>query len=304
MTFNLSSKTFFIKEKNTMKLKTLLLIVAILCVSLFVVACNGEETTAANDDPQGGDVTTTAKAVTTTKKATTTKKTTVTTTTVTTTLDPNYKTKLPAKLPDGSTFDIHTRIGLDAEADYVKFASSESKIAGITWITSGGVYGGALKFACNMTLNNGAGNRAEGNLELLDPFLPEGIKGVMWYVDFSGVDADPAKNGMCTSVTINGNTYRSKLDANVADSGKGWYYKDGAWVETQAVNACRMEIPAQFKGWLYVPITSYNGAGDLYDAATKTGLGNVFVQNMNLYTDHYVYSDSKFIIYDEIVFVK
>ena len=296
MTFNLSSKTFFIKEKNTMKLKTLLLIVAILCVSLFVVACNGEETTAANDDPQGGDVTTTAKAVTTTKKATTTKKTTVTTTTVTTTLDPNYKTKLPAKLPDGSTFDIHTRVGLDSIDDYVAVNGNFTDMA---FTETGAIYGKAI----SMKVDPAKNSRIEAYVDILDPFTPEGVKGIMWYVDFSAAVPVEGK-AMCTSTTINTNTYRSKVVDGVEGSGKGYYYKDGAWVETQAINACRMEIPSQFKGWVYVPITSYNGAGDLFDAATKTGLGNVFVQNIRLYTDHYDYATSGAVIFDEVVYVK
>ena len=52
-----------------MKLKTLLLVVAILCVSLFVVACGEDETTTAGENPDG-----TTAAATTTKE--TTKKTT------------------------------------------------------------------------------------------------------------------------------------------------------------------------------------------------------------------------------------
>ena len=276
-----------------MKLKTLLFVVAILCVSLFVVACGEDETTTAE---QGDNTTTAATTKATTKKTTKERTTVATTTTVTTTLDPNYKNILPAKLPDNSTYDIHTRIGLDAEADIMAISGN---YANGKFTTTGAIYGGAW----SMELDTVKNSRMEAYVDLLDPFTPEGVKGIMWYVDFSAVAPAEGKE-MCTSTTINTNAYRSKLDANVAGSGIGYYYKDGAWVETQAINACRMQIPSQFKGWVYVPITSYNGAADLFDAGTKLGLGNVFVQNIRLYTDHYVFEAGKPIIFDEIIYVK
>ena len=291
-----------------MKLKTLLLVVAILCVSLFVVACGDDETTTAD---QGANTTTAATTKATTKKTTAERTTKATTTTVTTTLDPNYKNVLPAKLPDNSTYDIHTRIGLDAEADLMSFEGA--KYANLEWPTSGGAYGGCIKFGCHQTVNNGGPNRAEGTVNLLDPFLPEGVKGIMFYVDASGLTPNGAggvpEGHVAFSVTIGANTYRSNKNGN--GTAKGYYYKDGAWVETTNANACRMVVPDKFKGFIYVPITEYwksgktDSAADLYDAATGLGLGNVFVEKMNLYTEGYDYAAAgAYVIFDEIVFVK
>ena len=61
-----------------MKLKTLLMVVAMLCVSLFVVACGGgDDTTATPGTNAPGATTTKAQTTktTTTKKTTTAKKT-------------------------------------------------------------------------------------------------------------------------------------------------------------------------------------------------------------------------------------
>ena len=103
---------------HTMKLKTLLLVVAILCVSLFVVACGDDvETTAGGE----GEATTTEATTTvaTTTKATTTKKTTTATTTAAATGIPSELTSLlPTKLPDNTTPDILHRISFDTEDDY------------------------------------------------------------------------------------------------------------------------------------------------------------------------------------------
>ena len=284
-----------------MKLKTLLLVLAILCVSLFVVACGDEDTTTTTaETPEN----TTAAATTTketTTKATTTKKTTVTTTTVTTTLDPNYKNLLPAKLPDGSTFDIHTRIGLDSADDYVNISGNYQNLK---FTTDGAIYGNGLSMEVNPA---DSAPRVQAFIDLLDPFTPEGVKGIMWHVDFSAA-APVADKPMCTSTTINVNNYRANHGG--AGTAKGYYFKDGAWVETTNVNACRMEIPANFKGWVYIPLSEYwksgstDSAGDLYDAGTKLGLGNVFVQNIRLYTDGYEMVAGKPIIFDEVLYLK
>ena len=107
---------------------------------------------------------------------------------------------------------------------------------------------------------------------------------------------------LCASVTLNGNDYR----ANMADHGSvGYYYKDGAWVETKNVNACRMEVPAGFCGWIYVPATSYcdSNKNPVVDANGK--FNDIAVENMRCYTDGYVYTDAaeNYIIFDEIIYV-
>ena len=281
-----------------MKLKTLLMIIAMLCISLFAVACGGgdDTTTAAGTDAPAA--TTTAKETTkktTTKKTTTTK---ATTTTVTTTLAPDYMTKLPASLPNNQTFEIHTRIGLDTADDYLSIDGH--KFTNMTWDAQG-IYGGSCNFACD--LEDG---RAECTVSLADSISPLGMKGVMWYIDFSRVDPNTAKNGPCTSITLGKNTYRSNLgDGSAAGLGQatGYYYLNGEWVTTTNVNSCRMEVPHGFKGWVYVPLTSYNGAGELYDGTTGVGIEGKWINAINLYTDYYTYSDAKTLTFDEILFV-
>ena len=285
-----------------MKLKTLLMVVAMLCVSLFVVACGGGDDTTATPGTQAPGATTTKAQTTTTKKTTKTTTSKVTTTTVTTTLSPDFFTKIPAKLPNNETYEIHTRYGLDAENDYLSFTGE--KYTNLQWINNG-IYGNAISFACSMTADKGNPNRAEGTLNLMDPLQMQGVKGVLWYVDFSKLSKNPAQtnvgDGVCTSVTLEGNTYRSNLGGNGTST--GYYLKDGEWVQTTNVNACRMNVPDKFAGWLYVPLSSYGGAGDLYDATT--GIGNEkFITKFNLYTDGYTYTDQASVVFDEIIFVK
>lgn len=284
-----------------MKLKVLLLVIAILCLSVFVVACGEDDTTTAGETPDG-----TTTAATTTKE--TTKKTTkvtsckCTTTVATTTIVPaELIAKLPAKLPDNSTYDIHTRIGLDAEADYLSISGNYQNLK---FTADGAIHGNGLSMEVNPA---DSAPRVQAFIDLLDPFMPEGVKGIMWHVDFSAaapVDGKP----MCTSTTINVNNYR----ANHGGTGtaKGYYYKDGAWVETTNVNACRMEIPNNFKGWVYIPLSEYwksgssDASGDLFDASTKLGLSNVIISNIRLYTDGYEMVAGKPIIFDEVLYVK
>ena len=286
-----------------MKLKTLLLVVAILCVSLFVVACGEDETTTAGENPDG-----TTAAATTTKATTkkTTKETTtkVTTTTVTTTLDPNYKNLLPAKLPDNSAIDILHRIGFDSEDE---FLLANANATNKEFTATGALYGKAFRFSSIMS-RSGTARRGEAYMDVMDPFEVTGIKGVLWYIDFSDVEVDPAvTTGLCTSVTFNTNNYRS--NKNGVGTAKGYYYKDGVWTETSNVNACRMAVPEKFKGWVYVPMGEYwaagktDASGDLYDT-NGIGLGNVIVSNFRVYTDGYTYSDDHYVLVDELIYVK
>ena len=76
----------------------------------------------------------------------------------------------------------------------------------------------------------------------------------------------------------------------------------GTWFQTSNVNACRMEIPANFVGWIYIPSTSFYGSDEA--AGLGETFGDIFVMNMRCYTDGYVYSADNYIIFDEIVFIK
>jgi hypothetical protein len=107
---------------------------------------------------------------------------------------------------------------------------------------------------------------------------------------------------MCASVTLNGNNNRSNGPANSAGSAVAYYFDGNAWVQTTNVTSCRLEIPNNFAGWIYVPSSSF------FDKVSGTALGDtfgdIFLTSMRCYTDGYVYSAENYIIFDEIVFVK
>ena len=189
---------------------------------------------------------------------------------------------MPQTLPDGSNFDILTRLMCcDKEEDYLIKGNS----AGSTKFVSeadGAIYGNAVRFAA----------KADS-------------KGILFYVDFSNV-AIKEGTKMSASVTINTNSIRSQGPDKTEGSGTGYYYLDGVWKETHNIKSCRMEIPDNFKGWVYVPATSFTQSSDglYWDSATGCFNDNFFVDNMRCYTDGYVYSADNWIIFDEITFVK
>ena len=130
----------------------------------------------------------------------------------------------------------------------------------------------------------------------------DGVRGILFWVDMSHVKKLEDKP-LCVSVTLNNNSYR----ANKADNGSvGYYYKDGAWFETKNVNACRMEVPDGFCGWIYIPATSFVLNSDKSPAVDEQGkFIDITVNNMRCYTDGYAYGtdDTTYIIFDEIIYV-
>lgn len=211
------------------------------------------------------------------------------------------KAVMPVSLPDFSQYEIVTRLmTLDRGADdYVIQGNSQGSVKFISEV-EGAIYGQGIKVNA---IDDGGTKRTEFTIVPLEDVVINDAKGVMFYVDFSNVQVDPEKP-MCASVTINDNAYRAKgpNGGNGDKTGIGYYYQAGTWVETGNVNACRMEIPANFAGWIYIPSTTF------YDGTNKVGLGetfgDIFVMNMRCYTDGYVYSADNYIIFDEIVFVK
>lgn len=211
------------------------------------------------------------------------------------------KAVMPVSLPDFSEYEIVSRaMCFDAGIDeYVVAGNSQGSTTFISEV-EGAIFGQAVKMAAK---NDSKDDRAEIEVTPLADMDISTAKGVMFYVDFSNVVDNPDKP-MCTSVTINTNSYRAKgpNGGNGDRSAIGYYYQAGTWVETANVNACRMEIPANFAGWVYIPATSF------YDGTNKVGLGetfgDIFVMNMRCYTDGYVYSADSYIIFDEIVFIK
>ena len=211
------------------------------------------------------------------------------------------KAVMPVSLPDFSTYEIVTRaMAFDLGADdYVVAGNSKGSTTFVTE-AEGAVYGQAVKMA---GINDAGSNRAEIEITPLGDMDISTAKGVMFYVDFSNVVDNPEKP-QCASVTINTNKYRAKgpNNGNGDGSAVGYYYVAGTWVQTSNVNACRMEIPANFAGWIYIPSTSFYGSDEA--AGLGETFGDIFVMNMRCYTDGYTYSADNYIIFDEVVFVK
>ena len=210
---------------------------------------------------------------------------------------------MPSFLPDLSSYEIVTRaMCFDrGEEDYFIEGNSAGG-ASFVDVSGGAIYGKAVKIAA--IADSGSG-RAE--IQIL-PFGDMDIstaKVVMFYVDFSNVaSSGDATKPMCTSVTINTNKYRAKgPNGGNGDSSAVAYYFDGInWVQTTNVNACRQQIPENFKGWVYIPSTTFYGSDE--KAGLGETFGDIFVENMRCYTDGYTYSADNYIIFDEIVFVK
>ncbi len=211
------------------------------------------------------------------------------------------KAVMPVSLPDYSTYEIVTRaMSFDAGVDeYVVGGNSKG---GTTFVTEaeGAVFGQAVKMAA---ISDKGDSRTEIEVTPLADMDISTAKGIMFYVDFSNVLPADGKQ-MCASVTINTNKYRAKGPNNGNGDGSaiGYYYMAGTWVQTSNINACRMEIPANFAGWLYIPSTSFYGSDEA--AGLGETFGDIFVMNMRCYTDGYTYSADNYIIFDEIVFIK
>ena len=241
-----------------MKLRTLLAVLSLLFLATAFAACRegGDNTLSPLSSKTAPSVT--LAFYTTVSGRNTTKAKTLATTVTTTPPDPpelpsEYFAILPDSLPDGAAFEIHTRFGLDDSYYYSTLGSTQC--SNITWDSTYAIYGNALSFACNIKPDY---VRAQCYVDLFDYCVPVGARGIMWYVDFSRVDPDPNWEGPCASISLNGNAYRSRQIDGVSE-GVGYYYQNGEWVPTVSVNACRMQLPKSFVGWVYVPLTSYNG---------------------------------------------
>ncbi|NLW73854.1 MAG: hypothetical protein GX057_03025 [Clostridiales bacterium] len=222
-----------------------------------------------------------------------------------------YKVLLPAQLPDGSPIENFVRpmcldetFDSDGVGEHYMISGNSSPQAKFVTIQEGALYGTALNISA---YGQSVDKRAEVEVMPLDPVSPVGAKGVLFWVDFSNTDiqTDTSKAyKYCASVTFNKNDFRANKDNN---GSIGYYYQNGKWVETKNINACRMELPDQFMGWVYIPATSYIRTSDKSSIADDEGRFTDFalITNMRLYTDGYVYTDSpdKYIIFDEILFV-
>ncbi|MBQ9079702.1 MAG: hypothetical protein IJY27_01370 [Clostridia bacterium] len=210
------------------------------------------------------------------------------------------KAVMPATLPDNSTYEIVSRtMCFDRGAeDYFVEGNSKGSVSFVDDL-NGAVYGQAIKFAAKADSNDA---RGEIQVAPFEDVLTQNCKGVLFYVDFSNVIPTGEADKMCASVTINTNDIRAQGPEKATGSGIGYYYTGTEWVQTSNINACRMLIPDNFAGWIYIPASSF------YDKNASAGVGEVFgdifVVNMRCYTDGYVYSTDNYIIFDEITFVK
>lgn len=208
---------------------------------------------------------------------------------------------MPDKLPDGAEFEIVSRtMCFDRGAE--EYFIQGNSAGGVSFVDAenGAIYGQAVKIVAQA---DAGGKRAEIEVAPFEDVITEGCKGILFYVDFSNVEpAADVETKMCASVTINVNDIRAQGPENTKGSGIGYYYTGSEWVQTSNITACRMEIPLNFQGWIYIPASSY------YDKKAGAGLGEVFgdifVNNMRCYTDGYTYSADRYIIFDEITFVK
>lgn len=208
---------------------------------------------------------------------------------------------MPINLPDGSDFEILTRLMcMDNDADYTVGGNSKgsTKFVGEA---EGAVYGKAICFAGKADSQD---SRGEIEISPAEVKCVEGARGILFYVDFSHLTPEEGKE-MCASVTINTNSVRSR---GTGDNGTAvaWYFLDGIWTQTTNINACRLQIPQGFAGWIYVPATSFTQSSDglYWNSATGTFTDTVYVDNMRCYTDGYKYSADSYVIFDELTFIK
>lgn len=208
---------------------------------------------------------------------------------------------MPATLPDGSSYEIACRtMSFDrGQDDYMITGNSA---AGVTFVDvqGGAIFGQAIKM--NAVDNNNPAKRAEIEVTPFGDIKIEGTRGIMFYVDFSNVQLGAETGKMCASVTINTNDIRSNGPENKAGSAVGYYYDGATWVQTTNITSCRMQIPDNFAGWLYVPSSSYYSKPD--GAAFGETFPDVLALTMRCYTDGYTYSATEYIIFDEITFIK
>ena len=211
------------------------------------------------------------------------------------------KNVMPDKLPDGAAFEIVSRtMCFDRGAE--EYFIEGNSAGGVTFVgtENGAIYGQAVRIVAQA---DAGGKRAEIQVSPFEDVITDGCKGILFYVDFSNVvPAADVETKMCASVTINVNDIRAQGPENTKGSGTGYYYTGSEWVKTTNITACRMEIPLNFQGWMYIPASSF------YDKKAGAGVGEVFgdifVNNMRCYTDGYTYSADNYIIFDEITFVK
>lgn len=316
-----------------MKLKSIISILIVLALALTLAACGGGDTppdtttaTPTGSKTPSGETTKApgtdpASAGTTKASAETTKAPVATTPATSETTAPlapvnpiefndltdaeksALKAVMPETLPDNVKYEIQCRtMCFDrGEDDYLVEGNSKGSVTYVDE-AGGAVYGKAIKFAAKADEKDA---RGEIQVSPFEDVVVQGAKGILFYVDFNNVAPAAEADKLCASVTMNTNAVRSQGPTKEAGSAVAYYYLSGAWVQTTNITSCRMQIPDNFAGWIYVPASSYyqETAGTYWDTATNTFI-DIFVTNMRCYTDGYVYSADSYVIFDEITFVR
>ena len=244
-----------------MKFKLFVALMLVLLAVVCVISCGTEETTTAEQNPE---VTTTA-AATTTKKTTTKATTTVATTTEATTAKREITFDIPAKLPDGKSYDA-TLVFDGTEADSFATETTKGADKGTTYDIFTLANGNKV-FAYHLKTTY-----AQASIEFAPYKFAGDETGILFYMDTSLVAA--------TADDVNTTTYgpRFYIDATWYQAGSHsnsvnkqptlahnciYTLLDGTaeWVKTENLDNCRATVGVGFKGWIYVPIDqlSYNG---------------------------------------------
>ena len=211
------------------------------------------------------------------------------------------KAVMPATLPGNTSYEIACRTFCFDNADEDYLIAGNSKGSATYVGTDGGaIFGKAVKFAGKADSKD---SRGEIEMQCFGDAPIVGCKGIMFYVDFSNVAPNPDKpNTVCASVTINTNDIRSMGPENAVGSAVAYYYENGAWVQSTNITSCRIKIPDNFAGWIYVPASSF------YDKTSSSAIGetfpDIFILSMRCYTDGYIYSADSYVIFDEITYVR
>lgn len=228
-----------------------------------------------------------------------------------------YKLLLPALLPDNTAdYKFNRFMSLDGGYDYYMIDGNSKANAQFVDTQNGALWGQAVKFPAAGATD---AKRAEITLIPFDPFNVEGAKGIMFYIDLSNLEKKGEQH-MCASVTINNNAYRSTQ--GVEKTAVAYYWDGNMWQETTNNNniqedgtvvseACRLTLPDQFKGWVYVPASTYHNSATkdpdtgmyLESAAVDGVFGSIDLQNMRCYTDGYIFSNDCYIVFDEILYI-
>ncbi len=147
-----------------------------------------------------------------------------------------------------------------------------------------------------------------------------GFDGILFYADISGLvisknNASGVAIRLYPEGSSGGNDYSWTRNTDKDSSGsvldleiKAYYLKDGEWnrCDESIRNGERNQVPAGFKGWLYIPFTSYVSrvAGNNNTVSPVPGLKSYSINKIELLTGPSTKNGGSTIIFDEIKLVK